>query len=125
SKDIISGRITSNVQNAISFNLGNNTNYRTVFGTGQPYNLLGRGDGVMKIEGYPKDFQRFQSAIISPDESLEEEVYENMKEYFSNFEVEPVLEIEEGEDLSLIEETEEILNKEPEDLTKMKTIIAT
>jgi DNA segregation ATPase FtsK/SpoIIIE, S-DNA-T family len=82
SVDILSGRIKANIPNAISFNLGSNTNYRTVFGTGIGYKLLGRGDGVMKIEGYPKEFQRFQSSIISPDESQEEEIVTQLKEYY-------------------------------------------
>jgi len=79
---VISGRIKTNVQNAISFNLNSNTNYRTVFGKGIDYTLMGRGDGVMKIEGYPKEFQRFQSAIVSPNESKEGEVFHTIKEYF-------------------------------------------
>jgi S-DNA-T family DNA segregation ATPase FtsK/SpoIIIE len=111
---VISGRIKANVPNAISFNLNNNTNYKTVFGRGIPYSqLLGRGDGVMKIEGYPKEFQRFQSAIISPDELLEEEIFTNMKEYLSGVQVAPEEEmeadIEEVAEENLIEKLKNII----------------
>ncbi|MBE7901410.1 DNA translocase FtsK, partial [Paenibacillus polymyxa] len=89
SSNILSGRIKANIPNAISFNLNNNNNYRTVFGAGIGYKLLGRGDGVMKIEGYPKEFQRFQSAIIAPDEAEEEKVYKALIDYYGGAEVSP------------------------------------
>lgn len=113
SADIVSGRIKANIPNAISFNLNNNTNYKTVFGSGISYKLLGKGDGVMKIEGYPKEFQRFQSAIISPDETKEAEVYKNLSEYYSGKfpkVVEPEIVEEESED--------------NEELNKLKQVIA-
>ncbi|MFZ3580197.1 FtsK/SpoIIIE domain-containing protein [Virgibacillus sp. DJP39] len=78
SSNILSSNIQANIQNAISFNLGNNTNYRTIFGKGIPYELIGRGDGVMRIEGYEKEFQRFQSPIISANEIEESEFYERL-----------------------------------------------
>jgi DNA segregation ATPase FtsK/SpoIIIE, S-DNA-T family len=137
STDILSGRIKANIPNAISFNLSNNNNYKTVFGTGIGYKLLGRGDGVMKIEGYPKEFQRFQSAIISPDESQEEEIVTQLKHYFGGDRVniegteeEPVQnepftetvtegEVTDGGDISVTEESGE------DSLYKLKQIIAT
>jgi S-DNA-T family DNA segregation ATPase FtsK/SpoIIIE len=85
SADIISGRVKAVIPNAISFNLKNNINYKTVFGRGIPWKtLLGNGDGVMMIEGYPKEFQRFQSAIVCPDESKEEEVFQSLIDYYSD-----------------------------------------
>ncbi|QZA69872.1 FtsK-like translocase [Bacillus phage 043JT007] len=124
SSNILSGRIKANIPNAISFNLNNNNNYRTVFGAGIGYKLLGRGDGVMKIEGYPKEFQRFQSAIIAPNEAQEEEVYQQLISYYrgSGAAPEPELEPIEVED-----QQEEIQKSEPEDdhLYRLKQIIAT
>lgn len=83
SSNIISGKIKANVPNAISFNLSNSNNYKTVFGTGIPYTLLGNGDGVMKIEGWGKEFQRFQSPILSPDEKIEFQVYQSLAKYLN------------------------------------------
>lgn len=87
STDIISGRVKAVLPNAISFNLNNNTNYKTVFGTGIPLSggLLGNGDGIMKIEGYQKEFQRFQSPIVSPDEAEEVRVYNQLANYYANY----------------------------------------
>lgn len=127
SSNIISGRVKAVIPNAVSFNLNNNTNYKTVFGTGQPYNLLGQGDGVMKIEGYPKEFQRFQSAIISPVESEEAQVYRKIEDYYSKEEPTPSDIVEEAPEVpeepknvssSLDEETGQLLYK-------LKQIIAT
>lgn len=85
SAKILSGDIKSNVQNTFCFNLGNNTNYRTVFGEGIPYTLLGQGDGVMKIDGSHKEFQRFQSPIITLDEVEESEIYENLSQLYKQY----------------------------------------
>lgn len=109
SADILSKRLQANIPNAISFNLGNNTNYRTVFGTGIPYNnLLGRGDGVARFEAWSKEFQRFQGCIISPDESEEEQVYEMVREMY--------------QDNAVADGIEVVKEKEPID--KLKEIIA-
>lgn len=84
SSDVISSRIKANIQNAVSFNLGSSNHYRTVFGTGIPYSLLGKGDGVLKAEQFTsKEFQRFQSPIISPNENEEEYIYEKLCEYLN------------------------------------------
>lgn len=116
---IVSGRIKAVIPSAISFNLKNNTNYRTVFGRGIPYSqLLGKGDGVMAIEGSQKEFQRFQSAIISPDELLEEEIFNNMKDYLSSAPVpEPLMEI--------VAEEHEIMEPEEDLLEKLRNTIMT
>lgn len=112
---VLNGRIKANIPNAISFNLSKAVDYRTVFGVNVPYKLMGRGDGVMKIEGYPKTFQRFQSAIISPDESQEEKVFEDMRNYFADYKSKPLP----TED---IEEKETV--QEDDTLNKLKRIIA-
>lgn len=111
SAKILSGDIKANAQNAFSFNLGNNTNYTTVFDTGIPYTLLGQGDGVMKIEGSEKEFQRFQSPIVTTDKVEESEIYERLAESFSDYE-------------STSKESEEVLEEDPI-LTELKQIIAT
>lgn len=91
SADVISGRVKSVIPSAISFNLRSNTDYKTVFGKGLGnMTLLGRGDGVMRIEGWSKEFQRFQSAIVSPVESREEQVYKDIIDYFSNVKTVPI-----------------------------------
>lgn len=119
SVDVISGRIKANIPNAISFNLSTGVNYKTVFGVTSPFQLLGKGDGVFKFEGYPKQFQRFQSSMISPDESKEAEVYKNLIKYYSSFKAKPVLAEEAG-----LEEEEDIVEGEDETLVKLKEIIA-
>lgn len=106
---VISGRIKANVQNAISFNLNSNIDYRTVFGKGiGNTTLLGRGDGIMRIVAHPKEFQRFQSAIVSPNEVEEGKVYQRIRDYFGGV---------------TIEETEEVVDTE-EPIIKLKKIIA-
>lgn len=119
SSNILSGRIKANIPNAISFNLNTSVNYRTVFGTTIPYTgLLGKGDGVMKIEGYPKEFQRFQSAIIAPDEAEEEKVYKALIDYYGGAEVSP-----EAEEVP--EQPEQEPEIEDDHLYRLKQVIAT
>lgn len=126
---IISGRVKAVIPSAISFFLKSNTDYRTVFGRGIGFTLLGRGDGVMKIEGYPKEYQRFQSAIISPDEGMEEGIYNQMRDYLSSVPAiplaleEPLMEIIEGEveiadDEDLLEKLKKIISETGETKTE-------
>lgn len=126
SANVVSGRIKANIQNAISFNLSNNTNYKTVFGHGiNGVTLMGKGDGIMKIEGYPKLLQRFQSAIISPDESKEEEVFARLREYYAGYRVKPFFDEEPEEVIESIELEEETVIQDVDDLIKkLKTVIA-
>ncbi|QVW28944.1 membrane protein [Bacillus phage SWEP1] len=108
---VISGRIKANVQNAISFNLNSNVDYKTVFGKGiGNTTLMGRGDGIMRIVAHPKEFQRFQSAIVSPNEVEEGKVYQKIRDYFGGELIEEEL------------EEEEVETEEP--LLKLKKIIA-
>lgn len=108
---VISGRIKANVQNAISFNLNSNVDYKTVFGKGiGNTTLMGRGDGIMRIVAHPKEFQRFQSAIVSPNEVEEGKVYQKIRDYFG------------GELIEEEPEEEEVETEEP--LLKLKKIIA-
>jgi S-DNA-T family DNA segregation ATPase FtsK/SpoIIIE len=108
---ILEGRIKANIRNAISFNLGDNNNYKTVFGYGIPYKLLGNGDGVMRIEGYKKDLQRFQSSMFCPVKTKEGEAFERLAEHYQKlgYEVKPLFpdddEEEEGVVTNLPEES--------------------
>lgn len=118
---MISGRIKAVIPNAISFSLNNNNDYRTVFGCGiGDVTLLGLGDGIMKIENGAKHLQRFQSCIISPDESKEEEVYRKLAEKYQGFEVEEFLEEEKS-----INHAEVEVKEEESELDRLKKIIAT
>jgi DNA segregation ATPase FtsK/SpoIIIE, S-DNA-T family len=78
--DIVSSVIKENLPSQISFRLKSNVSYKTVFGTGIPYTLLGMGDGVARIEGSAKEFQRFQSPTITIDDNEEIEVCKKIGE---------------------------------------------
>jgi S-DNA-T family DNA segregation ATPase FtsK/SpoIIIE len=119
---VISGRIKSVIPGAISFMLQKPSDYRTIFGTGIPISggLLGRGDGVMSIPGWNKTFQRFQSAIISPDELEEEAIFDKLKEYYGGKE-----EVETVVAPQIPEDEEEEPEVVPDDtLERLKAIIA-
>jgi len=125
SSDVISSRLKANVLNAISFNLGTSNNYKTVFGKGIPYNLLGKGDGVFRVEGWSKEFQRFQSPIISPDESVEEKVFDDLANYlnkkYRNHNRKEIIEVE----YDIEDDDQEDSIEEDENLYRLKQIIAT
>jgi DNA segregation ATPase FtsK/SpoIIIE, S-DNA-T family len=80
--DVVSSIIKENLPSQISFRLKSNTSYKTVFGTGIPYTLLGRGDGVARIEGQPKEFWRFQSPVITIDDTKEVQVCVDIAKQF-------------------------------------------
>lgn len=118
---VLSGRIKAVIPNAVSFNLNNNNDYRTVFGTGiGGFALLGKGDGLMKIEGSSKTFQRFQSCMVSVDEKKEAKVYKNLAKYYNGDDVKyERVRIEE-----VLEEEISLIKEEDDDLEKLKKIIA-
>lgn len=71
---VMSGTIKVNFPSRISFQLSNNNEYRTVFGTGIPFkNLLGKGDGVMSFNGEQESFIRFQSPVINSNSNKDPE----------------------------------------------------
>lgn len=99
SADILSGKIKANIQNAISFNLESNRNYRTVFDEGIPYKeLLGKGDGVCRVEGI-KRYERFQSCTIHTDDNIASEAIQQLKEYYNGEESVDEIEIIEEESM--------------------------
>ncbi|MED1863260.1 FtsK/SpoIIIE domain-containing protein [Fictibacillus nanhaiensis] len=81
--DVVSSIIKENLPSQISFRLKSNTSYKTVFGSGIPYTLLGKGDGVARIEGQQKEFMRFQSPVITVDDTKEVQVCEEIAKLFS------------------------------------------
>lgn len=107
--DIVTSVLKSNLPSAISFRLKTSSDYQTVFGKGIPYNLLGKGDGACKLEGQLKEYERFQSPILTLDEEKEDEIYSQLKELFKDVVVDNV-------------ELEEVKVEEPID--KLKRIIA-
>jgi DNA segregation ATPase FtsK/SpoIIIE, S-DNA-T family len=80
-KEVMSGVIKTNLPSRISFRLDNANEYKTVFGTGIPYQLLGFGDGVVKYIGQTEEFIRFQAPVITLDEDEEMKFYESLKKY--------------------------------------------
>jgi S-DNA-T family DNA segregation ATPase FtsK/SpoIIIE len=97
SATIIGGSIKANMPSKISFKLDSSSDYRTVFGKGIGYHLLGQGDGVMRLDGQTKEFIRFQSPIITLDDEEEEKLYERIKKAYKGESVEGIDIVEEDE----------------------------
>lgn len=94
SADVVTSRIKSNLPSAISFRLKAQSDYRTVFGKGIPYHLLGNGDGIAMIEGHEKEFIRFQAPVITLDMDEEHEIYDSVKDLHGESETFEVVEQE-------------------------------
>jgi S-DNA-T family DNA segregation ATPase FtsK/SpoIIIE len=86
--DIVTSVLKSNLPSAISFRLKTSSDYQTVFGKGIPYNLLGKGDGVCRLEGQLKEYERFQSPVLTLNEEDEEGIYNGLKALFKDVVVE-------------------------------------
>ncbi|GLI82345.1 hypothetical protein ANABIO32_00310 [Rossellomorea marisflavi] len=86
SVDIMTGVIKANLPSTLCYRLKTSADYKTVFGKTVPFALLGRGDGVAVIEGQIKEFERFQSPILTADEKDEERIYQELKDMFKGIE---------------------------------------
>jgi DNA segregation ATPase FtsK/SpoIIIE, S-DNA-T family len=80
-KEVMNGVIKTNLPSRIAFRLDNSNEYKTVFGTGIPHQLLGFGDGVVKYIAQTEEFIRFQAPVITLDENEEMNFYSNLKKY--------------------------------------------
>ncbi|PKR82877.1 FtsK/SpoIIIE domain-containing protein [Heyndrickxia camelliae] len=109
SVDVVTGLIKANLPNRFSFSMTSQVDSKTVLDKGGAEKLLGKGDGLAKIEGSKMEFERFQSAILSLDVKEEMRIYDGLKELFKD------LKVDDGE---LIEV------KEEEPIDKLKRIIA-
>jgi len=108
SSDILDGAIKANLPARISFKLQTSSDYTTVFGTGIPFKPLGKGDGCALIEGLPKQYQRFQSPVITLDDKEWMDVIDNLKELY-------------GQEDGIKLELEDVVIEDPMD--KLKRII--
>lgn len=79
-KEIVTGLIKANLPSVVCFRLQTISDYKTVFGKGIPYSLMGKGDGVARLEGNIREFERFQSPCITLDENEEKKVFEKLKQ---------------------------------------------
>jgi len=108
SADILDGAIKINFPSRISFKLETSSDYMTVFGKGIPFEPLGRGDACGKIEGFSKQYQRFQSPIITLDDDEWIEVVSELKKVFSDVSV-PEIELEEVVTVDPIDQLKRII----------------
>ena len=113
SVDIIDGTTKANLPSKISFKLDSSASYRTVFESKPPFNLTGKGHGIMSLLEQTKQYEQFQGAIISIDAKEEEMVFENIKKSFKGEKVEGIK----------IEKSEPEEPKQ-EPIIKMKRIVA-
>ncbi|MED4227937.1 FtsK/SpoIIIE domain-containing protein [Neobacillus cucumis] len=111
---IVDGLIKANLPTKISFRCASINDYKTVFGTSQPYYLLGNGDGSIKLEGSSKEFIRFQGPVIHEDKSIAQNCLRKIATLIDNDGIQGI------ELINNVEASE----KEVELIDKLKTIIA-
>jgi S-DNA-T family DNA segregation ATPase FtsK/SpoIIIE len=107
SVDVVTGLIKANMPCRIAFSTTSAVDSKTILDKGGAEKLLGRGDGIAKIEGNKKEFERFQSPVLTLDSKQETKIYADLKELFSGVEV-----------------VEEELPESESELDKLKRIIA-
>jgi S-DNA-T family DNA segregation ATPase FtsK/SpoIIIE len=107
SVDVVTGLIKANMPCRIAFSTTSAVDSKTILDKGGAEKLLGRGDGIAKIEGNKKEFERFQSPVLTLDSKQETKIYADLKELFSGVEV-----------------VEEELPEAESEMDKLKRIIA-
>lgn len=110
SVDVVTGLIKANMPSRFAFSVTSSVDSKTILDKGGAEKLLGRGDGIAKIEGNRKEFERFQSPVLTLDSKQETKIYEDIKMLFDGIEV---------EDINLPEV------KVESEIDKLKRIIAT
>jgi S-DNA-T family DNA segregation ATPase FtsK/SpoIIIE len=84
SVDVVTGLIKANMPSRFSFKVSAGVDSKTILDTVGAEKLLGLGDGLAKIEGNPRELERFQSPILTLDKRYEEGVYEQLKQLFKD-----------------------------------------
>jgi DNA segregation ATPase FtsK/SpoIIIE, S-DNA-T family len=82
SVDVITGLIKANMPCRIAFSTTSAVDSKTILDKGGAEKLLGRGDGLAKIEGSKHEFQRFQSPVLTLNSKEESNIYKKLKELF-------------------------------------------
>lgn len=94
SVDVIEGKTKANLPSRISLKLDSGASYTTILDGKPSIEPTGRGHGVMQLLGQIKQFEQFQSPIISINELETEETFEKIKKSIKGEKINVVTPIE-------------------------------
>lgn len=83
SVDVITGLIKANMVNRFAFKMTSGVDSRTILDVNGAEKLLGKGDGLCKVEGSKREIERFQSPLLTLDKLEEENLYNELKDLFN------------------------------------------
>jgi S-DNA-T family DNA segregation ATPase FtsK/SpoIIIE len=86
SVDVVTGLIKANMPVRIAYKTTSGVDSKTILDSVGAEKLLGLGDGIIKIEGNAREFERFQAPVLTLNKSDEERIYEELKDLFNDVE---------------------------------------
>lgn len=81
-KEVVTSLIKRNIISRACFALDSGTAYKVALDEAIPYDLLGKGDGVYKMEG-KSGIHRFQSPLIGKDEEEQDRIIKKLSTYWT------------------------------------------
>ncbi|WP_261381363.1 FtsK/SpoIIIE domain-containing protein [Paenibacillus cremeus] len=92
-REVVTPLIKRNIYSRVCLMLDSSTAYRVVLDEAPKYTLLGKGDGMYRLEGI-QGIHRFQGAVIGKDDDEQEKAIERLSSFWKSDNKKEVIDLE-------------------------------